>query len=66
MSVILTPDQIRKENVWKEIKSILKVNNLNLAPKVSITPGGISFELDLIDIKAPVGLPSGSGGVSNG
>ena len=66
---ILTPDQIQKERVWTEIRSILKLNNLNLSPKVSITPGGISFELDLVDVKPVVvsgGIDDGHMGGSNG
>jgi hypothetical protein len=48
---------MKKEAVWNQIKSILKQNNLNLAPKVSITPGGIGFEIDLVDIQVPTLTP---------
>jgi hypothetical protein len=59
---ILTPDQMRKEAIWTQIKTILKTNNMNLAPKVSITPSGIGFEIDLVDVKPSI---QASGGTAN-
>lgn len=58
---ILTPDQMRKEHVWNQIQNILKAANLQMAPKVCLHTGGMSFEIDLIDVGRPAGtvVPGG-------
>jgi hypothetical protein len=65
MSQILTPQQMRKEAVWNQIKSILAQNNMMLNPKVILTGKGISFEIEIIDAQ-PMQAGTPAGGSHNG
>ena len=62
-NLIKTPEEMRKEQVWVQIKKILKDNQLNLFPKVTMTLSGMAFEIDLVPAAAQL---QGLGGKADG
>jgi len=62
-NLIKTPEDMRKDQVWAQIKKILNDNQLNLYPKVTMTLNGMAFEIDLVPVQAQ---PQGIGGGPNG
>ena len=47
---VLTLDQMKKEGIWNQIKAILHKNGVNLSPKITMTPAGMAFEIDLVEV----------------
>ena len=59
---ILTPDRERQRLCMQEIDQVLKKYGKVLSPKLTMTTGGISFVVEIVDAAPPKGLIVPKGG----
>jgi hypothetical protein len=51
---IQTIDQVKQEQCWQQIKSVLQGHGYNLEPAVTISTKGMSFAINLVPAAAIV------------